>query len=174
MMGNVLGILAGILALVQFAPYIRDILRRTTRPERATWAIWTTLSGLIFASQVAKGAGASLWMSAAQGLGNLTVLVLALRFGVGGYTRRDIAALILAGIGLVIWGVTKEPHDGAVHLDCRRCHWRVVDDHQGVPRSRQRDHVDVGAVGPVWAVRGSCGRQGQRPFARVPRVRERR
>ncbi len=76
MMGNVLGILAGVLALVQFAPYVP---------------------------------GASLWMSAAQGLGNLTILVLSLRFGVGGYTRRDIAALILAGIGLVIWGVTREP-----------------------------------------------------------------
>jgi hypothetical protein len=101
--------MAAVLALVQFIPYVRDILRRRTRPERATWVIWTALSGLIFASQVAKGAGASLWMSGAQGAGNLLVLVLALMFGVGGFTRRDIIALIVAGVGLAVWAVTQEP-----------------------------------------------------------------
>lgn len=106
---NMLGLTGGFLALVQFAPYIRNIVRGTTRPQRATWAIWTTLSGLIFTSQAAQGAGASLWMSAAQGIGNLVVFVLAFKFGVGGRKRVDINALILAGVGLVIWGFTKQP-----------------------------------------------------------------
>ncbi len=106
---NLVGILAGFLALIQFVPYIRDILRRKTKPERASWVIWTALSGVIFASQAAKGGGASLWMSAAQGLGNLIILILAFKFGAGGFSRRDHTALALATIGLILWGVTKEP-----------------------------------------------------------------
>lgn len=107
---NSIGILAGILALVQFVPYVRDILRHKTKPERASWLIWTVLSGVIFASQVAKGGGPSLWMSAMQGVGNLTVLVLAFKFGtISGFNRRDSIALVLAGVGIILWALTKEP-----------------------------------------------------------------
>jgi hypothetical protein len=35
----VFGILAGILSVLDAVPYARDVLRRTTRPQRATWFI---------------------------------------------------------------------------------------------------------------------------------------
>ena len=58
--------LAGILQLVAGAPYVRDILRGTTRPQRATWTIWTTLSFVVLASQWASGATWSLVLMVGQ------------------------------------------------------------------------------------------------------------
>ena len=40
----VLGILAGVLSVLDGVPYIRDVLRGTTRPHRGTWLIWSSLA----------------------------------------------------------------------------------------------------------------------------------
>jgi hypothetical protein len=52
----VLGILAGILSVPDAVPSARDVMRRTTRPHRGTWLIWSTLAIVALASQVADGA----------------------------------------------------------------------------------------------------------------------
>jgi hypothetical protein len=36
-------LLAALLAVIDTVPYVRDILRGTTRPQRATWLIWSVL-----------------------------------------------------------------------------------------------------------------------------------
>ena len=36
----ILGVLAGVASVVNTVPYIRDVLRGTTRPHRGTWLIW--------------------------------------------------------------------------------------------------------------------------------------
>lgn len=103
-----LGITGGVLGAAQFGPHIVGMVRRRTRPQRATWAIWTALSVVIFTAQLAQGADASLWMPAAQMAGNTAMCLLALRYGTGGCTRRDIQALAIAGVGLILWGLTQD------------------------------------------------------------------
>jgi hypothetical protein len=105
----VFGTTGGVLALVQFVPYIRTILCRTTQPQRATWAIWTALSALIVAPQLAAGPGPSMWMPVAQAVGNATVLLVALRYGTGGCTRTDITAVVMACAGVAFWRGTHNP-----------------------------------------------------------------
>jgi hypothetical protein len=90
-------------------PYIRDILLRTTKPERASWLIWTVLGFIAFFSQLAKGASHSLWLTGGQTVAVLVVLGLSLRYGVGGLSRRDILALAVASLGLALWYLTSEP-----------------------------------------------------------------
>jgi hypothetical protein len=108
-MRDAFGVLAGILQLVAAAPYLRDILRGSTRPQRATWMIWTTLSLVVFASQWASGATWSLALTAGQALSCGAVFALAIRRGVGGVSRVELMLLGLAALGVVGWQVAGDP-----------------------------------------------------------------
>ena len=105
---QIFGYISAVLSLLMVVPYVRDILYGGTRPERASWLIWTVLTSIAFFSQLAKGATDSLWLSAGQTLAVLIVLLLSTKYGVGGLTKWDIRALMAAGVGLVIWYFTNE------------------------------------------------------------------
>jgi hypothetical protein len=104
----VFGYISAVLSLLMVVPYIRDIFVAGTKPERASWFIWTVLGFIAFFSQSAKGATDSLWLTGGQTLAVLIVFLLSIKYGVGGLTKRDTRALIAAGIGLVLWYITKE------------------------------------------------------------------
>lgn len=103
-----LGLISGVLSVITYLPYLRDIFKLKTKPERATWFIWSVLSGIAFFSQMAKGATDSLWLVGVQAIGVVVIFLLSIRFGVGGFVRRGIIALIAAGIGLILWFYTNE------------------------------------------------------------------
>lgn len=107
-MSQILGIISGVISAICLAPYIRDILARKTKPERASWLIWSVLGGISFFSQLAKGASDSLWMTGVQTIVVLVVFVLSIKFGSGGLSSRDIKALLVAMSGLLIWYFTQE------------------------------------------------------------------
>jgi hypothetical protein len=79
-----------------------------TRPERASWFIWTTLGFIAFFSQAAKGASHSLWLPGIQTFFNVVIFLFGIKYGSGGFTRRDITALCVAGLGLLLWYFTQE------------------------------------------------------------------
>lgn len=108
LMSQLLGFATGIIITVSFLPYVRDTLMGKTKPERASWFIWTVLGGIAFFSQAAKGASTSLLLPGIQTFFELIIFLLAIKFGVGGFTRRDIIALCVAGLGLLLWYFTKE------------------------------------------------------------------
>lgn len=60
-----IGILAGICGIVMFIPYIKDIFKRKTKPERISWLIWSLLGLIAVGSQLSKGATDSIWMTVA-------------------------------------------------------------------------------------------------------------
>jgi hypothetical protein len=103
------GVLAGILQLAAIAPYLRDILSGSTKPQRATWMIWTSLSLVVLASQWASGATWSLVLTAGQALSCATVFALAIRRGVGGVSPLELALLGLAALGVAGWQVSSDP-----------------------------------------------------------------
>lgn len=97
------------LVLVAVPPYILDTIRGKTKPERMTWFLLTTLGAIALYGQVKVGATWSLFFSGLDLLGSMTVLALSLRYGVGGTERRDIIALIIAVVGLIISLTVHEP-----------------------------------------------------------------
>src|SRR5262245_54685241 len=103
------GILSGILPALAGYPYIRDIFRHQTKPHRASFLIWTVLGGIAFFSQLAEGATWSLWLTGVDTAVVVIIFTLSLGYGSSGYTKRDIAALILAGCSLVLWYFTQQP-----------------------------------------------------------------
>ncbi|HEX5900098.1 MAG TPA: hypothetical protein VFY32_11915, partial [Solirubrobacteraceae bacterium] len=77
----VLGVLAGLTSVADTIPYVRDIVRGTTRPHRGTWLIWGVLAIVVFASQRAEGASWSLVMAGSQAVVTSVVFLLAIRHG---------------------------------------------------------------------------------------------
>lgn len=108
MIHELAGYLSGLLILISFAPYIRDIFLNKTKPERASWLIWAILGSISFFSQFAKGASYSLLLTGAQAVGDFFIFLLAIKYGLGGLLKRDIVALVGAIVGLSLWYITKE------------------------------------------------------------------
>ncbi|MBI2326451.1 hypothetical protein HYU91_03620 [Candidatus Collierbacteria bacterium] len=107
-MSQIFGYISALLSIFMIFPYVRDILRQKTKPERGSWLIWTILGFIAFFSQLAKGATDSLWLTAGQTIAVLIIVILSIKYGYGGLGKRDVKALIGAGIGLMLWYITNE------------------------------------------------------------------
>jgi hypothetical protein len=90
-------------------PYVRDTLRRSTRPHRGAWLIWSVLAIIACLSQRADGASWSLAMCAVQALLDILVLALAVRLGEGGLSTGELAAMGLAAAGVLGWMAADAP-----------------------------------------------------------------
>lgn len=107
-MNEVAGYLSGLAIVSSFIPYIRDIFLGKTKPERISWLIWTILGAISFSSQLSEGASYSLFLPGIQALGDLLIFILAIKYGLGGFLKRDIIALVGAGASLILWYITQE------------------------------------------------------------------
>jgi hypothetical protein len=105
---QIFGYLSALVNIAAIFPYILDIVRGKTKPERASWIIWTSLGLIAFFSQLDKGATNSLWLVGASVFGALTVSILSIKFGTGGFAKRDKISLLIAGLGILLWFFTKE------------------------------------------------------------------
>jgi hypothetical protein len=108
-MAAILGVLAGLLTVVETIPYVRDVLGGSTRPHRGTWLIWTVLAVIAFLSQRADGGSWSLVMVAVQAVLTGLIFLLAIRRGEGGVAPGELAMIALAGAGVVGWAIADEP-----------------------------------------------------------------
>lgn len=105
-----LGFASALLSIAAYLPYIRDVIRGRTRPQRASWLIWSVLGCIAFAAQWADGATHSLWFVGSQVAGTVTVFALAVLKGQGRYlTQMDTGALSLAAVGVLLWHLTETP-----------------------------------------------------------------
>jgi len=102
------GYLSGTLSVVAIIPYIYDILKGNTKPERASWFIWSALGLIAFFSQMEKGATNSLWMVGTSTVAVIVVSLLSLKLGYGGFSKRDKISLLIAAFGILLWFITKE------------------------------------------------------------------
>jgi hypothetical protein len=105
----ILGVAAGLAGIADTVPYVRDILRGSTRPHRGTWLIWAVLAAVACLSQRADGASWSVVMTGSQAILTGLVFVLAIRHGEGGMETRDLFLLGLAGAGVIGWIIARQP-----------------------------------------------------------------
>lgn len=108
-MEQTLGYLSGALITISIIPYVYDVLRGKTKPQRATWLIWSVLLMIAFFAQLAEGGTWSLITTGVDLLGVLIIFFLSIKKGMGGTSKLDIFALVGAGIGLLLWYLTNEP-----------------------------------------------------------------
>lgn len=108
-MKEVFAVISAVLILVAGPPYALDTLRGITKPQRMTWFIFSLLGVVAFISQMSLGASWSLLFSGLDTAGSCLMLLLSLKYGVGGYARRDIAALVVALVGVLMALLFKQP-----------------------------------------------------------------
>lgn len=100
---EMIGIIAGILALAGYIPYIIGILRGKTRPNKASWIIWTVVGALLAFSYMAEGDQNAIWLPLGYFLGPLIVAIMSLRYGYSEWSRLDKICLVAAIISIVPW-----------------------------------------------------------------------
>jgi hypothetical protein len=111
-----LSVIAGLLFVIAFVPYILAIVRKTARPAKASWISWATLDTITLAGMFAKdtlngqiiGAVAGAWI----------VAILSMRFGTPGWTKLDKFCLAGAVLGIALWAIFKNPVLGIITSLC--------------------------------------------------------
>ena len=104
------GLISGLLSALAYAPYVFDTLRGSTRPQRASWFIWSVLASISFFAQIAEGAVQSLWFAGVQTGATVLIFLLSLKRGTGGlHSLVDIAILCVAAMGVALWIYTDTP-----------------------------------------------------------------
>ena len=104
-----LGVLAGLVGVFDTVPYLRDVLRGSTRPHRGTWLIWSALAVVVCLAQWADGASWSLIMLLTQAVLTTAVFAVAIVHGQGGTTIIELVLIAVAGAGVAGWLLSGEP-----------------------------------------------------------------
>lgn len=92
------------LSIIAFLPYIRDTFRGLTKPDRASWLIWSFLSIIAVASLRYEGGAQSVWFVGIQSAMTLIIFVQSIWLGAGSYlSRKNLAVFGAASVGLVLW-----------------------------------------------------------------------
>lgn len=97
------GITAGVLSFSAYLFYIRAILRGQTKPNRATWFIWSIIGLILVFSYRASGAEDTIWVPVSEAIAPTIIALLSIKYGVGGTDKLDIICLIASFISLLMW-----------------------------------------------------------------------
>lgn len=103
------GICAGIFSLLGFVPYIVTICQGKTSPNRASWSIWASLGIVLAVSNYSAGARETMWLLTAYAVCQITIAVLSLKYGEGGWNTFDRTCLLGALISIVLWQLFDSP-----------------------------------------------------------------
>lgn len=102
----VLGALAAGLALISYVPYIRDVLRRRTKPHAVSWLVWAVLSGVACVIQIQAGGMAGAWTLAVTAVVCGIITAMSVVWGETHLDRADIASVVAASCSLAVWLTT--------------------------------------------------------------------
>lgn len=102
---SAIGVLGGIIVFLAHVPLCVKIVRKTCAPSFATWAMWSTMSGLLLASQVINGKEDP-WGMVAATIGSTLTFVLLLFYGKREWSKFETMCLALSTIGVLIWLVS--------------------------------------------------------------------
>ncbi len=105
-----IGIIAVILTIVGFVPYIKSIIIGETKPHVFSWVIWGITTFIVFLAQLSDKGGAGAWSIGLSGVITTFVAFLA-------YTKKaditisktDWIFFIFSLLALPIWYLTSSP-----------------------------------------------------------------
>ena len=106
---NIAGLCAGIFSLLGFIPYIITICQGKTSPNRASWSIWASLGIVLAISNYDAGARETMWLLSAYAVCQITIAILSLKYGEGGWNTFDRTCLLGALISILLWQIYDSP-----------------------------------------------------------------
>lgn len=108
-MKELLGGITIFLSLVGYIPYLRDVFRGKTKPHAFTWIVWTLVTFIVGAAQLAAGSGWGGVHNLTTGLVCAVIVVYALRNRDKDIKRIDVVLFVLALLSIPLWIVTNNP-----------------------------------------------------------------
>jgi hypothetical protein len=103
---EMLGVLSGVLLIVGYIPYIYEVAKKTSVPNRASWFIWALSTVILFFGAKETGTNDAIWVPLADAIGCTIIFLLAIPLGVGGWSRTDRASLFICLASLALWWYT--------------------------------------------------------------------
>lgn len=94
----------GVIFFIGFMFYIYSIKKSGVIPEKITWLIWSALD-FVLAIQM-YFVGTLNWLMIGCVFGSLGVMYYALKYGKGGWSKIDIATIIVASIGIIYYVIS--------------------------------------------------------------------
>lgn len=96
-------LLSVVVTVTSVIPYVRDILRGTTKPNIASWITWTLLTLVATIAEFAAGEYVTAIFTSAAVLETLIIVILGLKYGYAKYSRFDTICQVGALSGFVFW-----------------------------------------------------------------------
>lgn len=115
-MREILVVVGIALTFIGYIPYIQDTIKDKTHPHVYTWFSWSLLSFLIFALQIADGAGIGAYITLTSGMATSIIFLLGLRQANKNITFTD--TIVFAGVivGTLAWLLADKPLTSTVLL----------------------------------------------------------
>ena len=104
-----LALIAVVLSLYAYIPYLASILKGETKPHLFSWIIWTVLALIAVTILFAAGAGMGAWPSAVAALTACVITILAIKYGTKDIKRSDYVFFFASLSAIPLWIVTKDP-----------------------------------------------------------------
>lgn len=107
---SILGMIAGLIALLAYIVYIISIFRGKSKPNRATWWIWAFMGLVLALSYKFSGANNTVWVPYIEFLGPFSIALLSIKYGEGGLKNKtDLICLFGAITSIILWIIFDNP-----------------------------------------------------------------
>jgi hypothetical protein len=100
---------SSILATCGIVPYLRETVRRTTRPRLVTWGTWSLLTAVAGTASASVGDYPSAVFSFVGTVATAAVVAVGVRFGDRAIGALDAACLVLVVVGVAAWLTLDQP-----------------------------------------------------------------
>lgn len=100
---SILAFIAGLFLIAGYVPYIYEVVKRTTIPNRASWFIWSLSTALVLFGVTGTGTHEAIWVPIADALGCFIIFIMAIPRGVGGWSKTDKISLAVCFTSLIVW-----------------------------------------------------------------------
>lgn len=107
-MKPILGLLAVLIAVVGYVPYLKDTFSGKTKPHIFSWFLWSLVSFIAFGIQITNKGGFGSLPNLVMGFICLVIFLKSLGNGTKEIKKFDIFSLLLALISIGLWLVVKQ------------------------------------------------------------------
>lgn len=101
--------ISSLIALISPIVYAKAIFKGEAKPHRTTRLILLLITSLATASLFAQHDTVAIWLAGVSTLQSILIFVLSIKYGMGGWEKRDLVCLLIAFLGIVLWQTTKNP-----------------------------------------------------------------
>lgn len=98
-----------VLEVIGYLLYLKAIFAGSAKPHRTTRLVILVIANIAAFSLFAQHNYVVLWLASVSVLFSWIIFFLSFKYGMGGWAKTDIACLVIAIFGIILWRVTDNP-----------------------------------------------------------------